>query len=173
MKFNIKEAIPILERTPTVVGALLSGLPESWTMQNEGPDTWSPFDIVGHLIHGEKTDWMPRLEIILADGDKAFVPFDRFAQYENSKGKTLQQLLDEFTVLRMSNLEKLRSHLPLDAHLNNTGIHPTFGEVTLRQLLSTWVVHDLNHIYQITRVMSSQYKDEVGPWVQFLRILKS
>jgi len=172
MKFNITEATAILERTPSVLDALLQGLPDHWTTERlEGPDTWSPYDVVGHLIHGEKTDWIPRMEVILGDGDKHFVPFDRFAQYNTSQGKTLTQLLEEFRALREANLARLRSFDALENRLQETGIHPDFGEVTVLQLLSTWAVHDLNHIYQVTRVLAKHYKEDVGPWTRYLRIL--
>ncbi|HLF63827.1 MAG TPA: DinB family protein [Saprospiraceae bacterium] len=173
MNFDLNKSIQILERTPSVLESMLDGLSDPWTMQNEGPETWSPFDVVGHFIHGEKTDWMPRLQIILSDQmDKQFVAFDRFAQYENSKGKTLQQLLREFRSLREENLRRLKAIPSLEDRLSDTGIHPEFGEVTLAQLLSTWVVHDLNHIAQIARVMAKQYKEEVGPWIDYLGILR-
>ncbi|HEX5168048.1 MAG TPA: DinB family protein, partial [Cyclobacteriaceae bacterium] len=145
-----------------------------WTAPNEGGQSWSAYDIVGHLIHGEKTDWIPRTEIILSDKqEKAFEPFDRFAQFEASKGKSLNQLLDEFRMLRKKNVEYLRSKNITKMDLEKKGIHPAFGEVTLSQLLSTWVVHDLNHISQVSRVMAKQYKEEVGPWIEYLRILQS
>ena len=173
MDFSLERSIEVLERTPAVMQSLLAGVHEDWTMQNEGPDTWSPYDIVGHLIHGEKTDWTPRMLLILSDAtDKHFVPFDRFAQYNDSKGKTLQQLLDEFAGLRRKNIELLRQQDISDNDLQKEGIHPKFGAVTLEQLLATWTVHDLNHIAQTVRVMAHQYKDTVGPWIEFLRILQ-
>jgi len=173
MKFNISQSLQILERTPAVVETMLSGLDDEWIMNNEGPGTWSCYDIVGHYIHGEKTDWMPRMQVILHDsGDKKFTPFDRFAQYQDSKGKSLPQLIAVFKTLREENIRILRSLTFSEALLNKTGIHPHFGVVTLRQLLSTWVVHDLNHIYQMNRVLSKQYKEEVGPWVEFLGVLQ-
>lgn len=171
--FSISKSIAILERTPRVLRSLLQDLPDDWTVNNEGGETWSPYDIVGHYIHGEKTDWIPRMEIILGDGaDKSFEPFDRFAQFKESKGKTLTQLLDEFESLRKRNVDVLRSEKITDEMLNRTGIHPSFGPVTLQQLVSTWVAHDLNHIGQIARVMAVQYKEHTGPWVEFLGILK-
>lgn len=152
---------------------MLHQISEDWTYQNEGPDTWSVFDVVGHLLHGEKTDWIPRATLILSDrADKTFEPFDRFAQYETSKGKNIQMLLEEFRDARKESLAELRRLNISDADLQKTGIHPTFGEVTLAQLLSTWVVHDLNHVSQIARIMAKQYKEEVGPWTAFLRILQ-
>ena len=173
MEFRLHHAIQILERTPNVLNVLLRDLDANWTSSNEGLETWSPYDIIGHFIHGELTDWIPRAEIILSDkADKSFTPFDRFAQFQNSKGKTLDQLLDEFAYLRKRNLEKLNAFNLADGDLDKTGIHPDFGAVTLRQLLSTWVVHDLNHLGQIERVMAKQYYEEVGPWVPYLKILQ-
>lgn len=172
MNFNLQQSLEILERTPRVIENLLRGLSQEWINQNEGPETWSPYDIVGHLIHGEKTDWMERMEIILSDDpDKTFKPFDRLAQFEDSKGKSIDQLLMEFGVLRAENIKRLRSRGITDQDLYSTGLHPAFGKVTLRQLLSTWAVHDLNHIAQITRVMANQYESEVGPWKEYLKIL--
>jgi hypothetical protein len=151
---------------------LLTGLSDEWSRNNEGPDTFSPYDVIGHLVHGEKTDWRERGNVILEYGvSKSFIPFDRFAQYEASKGKTLQQLLGEFEILRKKNMEWFRSLKLSESDLDKKGIHPVLGEVTLRQLLSTWVVHDLTHIAQITRVMAKQYKAEIGPWTAFFRIL--
>jgi len=172
MQYRTADAIEILVRTPAVLKTLLSGLPGDWVMNNEGPETFSPFDVIGHLIHGEKTDWVTRAKIILEFGlTKPFTPWDRFAQYEESKDKTLQQLLDEFERVRKINIEWMRSlHLTED-DFDKKGMHPKLGEVTLRNLLSTWVVHDLTHIAQITRVMAKQYKEEMGPWPEFFRIL--
>jgi hypothetical protein len=161
-----------LERTPVVVKTLLSGLSDEWIMNNEGPDTFSPYDVVGHLIHGEKTDWRERVNMILEYGDsKTFVRFDRFAQYNESKGKTLQQLLDEFESLRGKNMEWFRSLKISEADLDKKGMHPVLEQVTLRNLLATWVIHDLTHIAQITRVMAKQYKEEMGPWLEVFRIM--
>jgi hypothetical protein len=172
MNFDLNKSIEILERTPKVLGTLLNGLGEEWIYNNEGEETWSPFDVIGHLIHGEKTDWITRTEIILSDkADKTFALFDRFAQFEESKGKTLPGLLKEFQDLRSRNLETLKS-MGITAHdLIKTGIHPAFGKVTLEQLLATWVAHDLGHIAQISRVMAKQYKDEIGPWREYLPIM--
>lgn len=173
MKFALSKSIEILERTPDVLITMLDNLSPDWTLINEGEQTWNVFDIVGHLIQGEKTDWIPRMEIILSDKpDNTFVPFDRFAQFEESKGKSLAQLLVEFKKLRNQNIAHLRSKNLRDEDGNEKGIHPAFGEVTLSQLLSAWTVHDLNHIAQISRVMGKQYKAEVGPWVAYLGILK-
>jgi hypothetical protein len=172
MKYSVEQAITILERTPAVCATLLSGLDDDWIMNNEGPETFSPYDVIGHLIHGEKTDWTARAKMILEFGNtKTFVPWDRFAQYEESKGKSLQQLLDAFAVIRKENMIWFKSLQLTESDLDKTGMHPKLGEVTLRNLLSTWVVHDLTHIAQITRVMAKQYTDEMGPWPQFFRIL--
>lgn len=173
MKFNLPDTYNLLERTPGYLENLLIGLPESWTHQNEGGDSWSAFDIIGHFIHGEKTDWIPRARIILSDlPDKTFVPFDRFAQFENSKGKSLEELLAEFRALRMENIAILKSFDLTPALLERTGIHPDFGTVTLSQLLSTWVIHDLSHTNQITRVLAKIYRSEAGPWVQFINLIR-
>jgi hypothetical protein len=171
MKFDLKKAVEILERTPSVIEQMLSGVSEEWIINNEGDDTWSPYDIVGHLVHGEKTDWITRMEIILLDDDKKFTPFDRFAQFKDSKGKSIQVLIEEFKTLRKKNIVKLHLKKIESSDLKKKGIHPAFGEVTLQQLLSTWVVHDLNHLSQMARVMAKQYKTEVGPWVEYLPIL--
>lgn len=172
MKYSPESSYEILERTPSVLSTLLSGLSEEWIINNEGPDTFSPFDVVGHLLHGEKTDWVTRAKLILEPGPvKTFEPYDRFAQYEESKGKTLSQLLDEFERLRKENIDWLRSQHVTETDLDKTGIHPVLGEVSLRNLLATWVVHDLTHISQVTRVMAKQYQSEMGPWPEFFRIL--
>jgi hypothetical protein len=172
VNFTLEDALPVLSRTPAVVRSLLADLPESWTRGTEGPDTWSPFDIVGHLIHGERTDWIARTEILLTHGEtRTFTPFDRFAQFEASRGKTLQELLDTFAELRAANLIRLES-LGLTADdLERRGRHPELGPCTLRELLATWVAHDLSHIAQIARVMGRQYTDEVGPWRAYLPML--
>ncbi|MEO5947320.1 MAG: DinB family protein [Chitinophagaceae bacterium] len=173
MTFTLERSIEILERTPDVLIAMLQNISPEWTSKNEGEQTWSVYDIIGHLIHGERTDWIPRAEIILSEKhDKKFEHFDRQAQFEDSNGKSLTQLLDEFKTLRKKNIEYLRSKELTAKNLEQKGVHPTFGEVTLSQLISTWVVHDLNHISQISRVMAKQYKAEVGPWIEYLRILQ-
>jgi hypothetical protein len=170
--FQLTDAIQILERTPATLGALLGGLGEKWTTPNEGPDTFSAFDNVGHLVHGERTDWIPRARIILAQGTvRRFAPFDRFAQYRESEGKTLAQLLDEFASLRRDNLSTLRGWQLTDRELALEGEHPELGPVTLRQLLSTWVAHDLGHVAQTARVVAKQYRDAVGPWRAYLPVL--
>lgn len=172
MKYSLERSYEILDRTPAVLQSLLSGLSDDWIMPNEGPETFSPYDVVGHLIHGEKTDWTVRMKRILEFGNtKAFDKYDRFAQYEESKGKSLQQLLDAFAALRKENMVWFRSLKLTETDLDRKGMHPVLGEVTLRNLLATWVVHDLTHISQITRVMAKQYKTEMGPWPEFFRIL--
>lgn len=171
MNFDLNKSLQILERTPQVLEDLLQNLHEDWAMQNEGKDTFSPYDVIGHLIHGEKTDWIQRLEIILSRSGKAFEPYDRFAQYKDSQGKSLKQLLDEFKGLRKKNLEILRSKNLGEKELDLIGQHPRLGSVTLRNLLSTWTVHDLSHLAQISRVMCKQYKEAVGPWQEFLPVL--
>lgn len=172
MEFNLSSATEVLERTPQVVISLLRGIGTDWIRNNEGDETWSPYDVIGHLIHGEKTDWIVRMEIILSEStERTFAPFDRFAQFEASQGKTIDQLLEEFKLLREQNLTILKSKNLTPGDLIKTGIHPTFGDVTLEQLLATWVVHDLGHIAQISRVMARQYRSEVGPWREFLPIL--
>ena len=172
MQYDIVKSLEILERTPSVLNALLSGIDDEWIMNNEGPDTFSPYDVVGHLLHGEKTDWTARIKRILHHGtSKSFDSFDRFAMYEESKGKTMQQLLNEFEEIRKQNIIWLRSLDLQETDYDKKGMHPKLGEVILRNLLATWVVHDLTHIAQITRVMAKQYKTEIGPWVEFFRIL--
>ena len=171
MKFDLDKALAVLERTPEVLNVLLKELPEDWTMVNEGGNSWSPFDVLGHLIHGEQTDWIVRTEIILSSGPKRFTPFDRHAQFKSSGGKNLLELLLEFKQLRKTNLNILRSKKISEEDLEKTGEHPDLGEVSLKQLLSAWVVHDLGHITQVARVMAKQYKTEVGPWSKYLTVL--
>jgi uncharacterized damage-inducible protein DinB len=172
VNFSPDDALPILRRTPAILRVWLLDLPDSWTRTNEGPETWSPFDIVGHLIHGERTDWMERVELILAHGDsRPFIPFDRFAQFKASRGKSLAELLDTFAELRDSNLIRLQSLRLKPQDFARPGSHPELGPVTLGQLLATWVAHDLNHLGQIARVMGRQYTDAVGPWVEYLPLL--
>ena len=173
MEFQLQHARPVLERTPAVLRSLLLNLPAAWTNGDEGPDTWSPFDVVGHLIHGERADWIPRIEHILQHGDAvAFPPFDREAMFSASKGRTLVGLLDEFAGLRTQSLARLDTLALTDADLKRTGRHPEFGVVTLGEHLSTWVVHDLTHVSQIVRVMAKQYDAAVGPWRAYLSVLK-
>lgn len=172
MKFDLEKTISVLERTPSVLKVLLKDLPTDWICKDEGPNTWSPFDVVGHLIHGENTDWMVRTNLILNKGPEVtFEPYDRFAQFENSKGKSLDELLSEFEELRMRNLKSLQSKNLSHSDFNRTGIHPELGVVTLAELLSAWVVHDLGHLAQVSRVMAKQYIEEVGPWTKYLTIL--
>lgn len=173
MNYSLEKSYEILERSPAVLSVLLQGLDPDWIINNEGPDTFSPYDVIGHLVHGEKTDWRDRATMILEHGTtKTFVPFDRFAQYQESKGKTLEQLLEEFAALRKNNLQWFKSLELRENDLDREGMHPVLGKVTLRQLLATWVIHDLTHIAQVTRVMAKQYKDEMGPWLEFFRIMK-
>lgn len=170
--FVIEDAIALLSRTPSTLDALLRGLPDDWIAATEGGDTWSPFDVIGHLIHGERTDWMPRAKIILEHGEaKPFETFDRLAQFAESEGRTLASLLDEFAALRQGNLRALDSLRLTDTDLDRRGRHPQLGNVTLRQLLATWVAHDLDHVMQVSRVLARQYSEEVGPWRAYLRII--
>jgi hypothetical protein len=176
-EFSLSEAVAVLARIPATLDALLRGLPHSWARGNEGrtengKETWSPFDIVGHLIVGERTDWMPRVRIILKQGEaQQFDPFDRFAQAKESQGKSIEQLLDEFARLRKENLAALRALNLQPEDLARRGKHPELGTVTLSELLATWAVHDLTHLHQISRVMAHQYHDAVGPWSAYLGVL--
>jgi hypothetical protein len=170
--FALHEGVAILERTPGALNALLRGLPAGFVSGNEGPATWSPFDVVGHLIHGEQTDWVPRARIILEHGEsRAFDKFDRFAQFKASEGRTLESLLDEFAALRAESLRGLASLEIKDSDLARRGRHPELGVVTLGQLLATWVAHDLDHVVQTARVLARQYADAVGPWRAYLRVI--
>ena len=172
MEFDLEQGIAVLERTPSVVRAMLSGLSGAWTDATEGPETWSPYVIVGHLIHGERSDWIPRAELILAQGaNRRFTPYDRFAQFRESEGKALAELLDEFARLREDNVATLAGWRLTEAQLALEGEHPNFGAVTLRQLLATWVAHDLGHVAQAARVMAKQYREAVGPWREYLPVL--
>lgn len=172
MDFELEKGIAVLERTPEVLRAMLSGLPAEWIDATEGPETWSPYVIVGHLVHGERTDWIPRAEIILAQGEqRRFTPFDRFAQFRESEGKSLDELLDELDAIRRQNIAVLKSWNLTDAQMALEGQHPEFGSVTLRQLLATWVAHDLGHIAQAGRVMAKQYREAVGPWRAYLPVM--
>ena len=172
MDFQLTRALEILERTPGTFRSLLGGLSEAWTSPNEGPDTFSAFDNLGHLIHGERTDWVPRARLILAQGaNRRFDPFDRFAHFEESRGKSVTDLLDEFASLRAENLATVRSWKLGDRDLALEGEHPALGTVTLRQLLATWVAHDLGHLAQTSRVLARQYRDAVGPWRAYLPVL--
>lgn len=172
MNFEVKQADAVLARTPATVRALVQGLDERWIRATEGPDTFSPFDNLGHLIDGEETDWMPRARIILGGGaDPRFEPYDRFRHYQRNVGRPLDSLLDEFDTLRAANLAELRAWNLSDAQLDLTATHPGLGRVTLRQLLAAWVVHDLGHVAQIARVMAKQYRDAIGPWVPYLPVV--
>jgi hypothetical protein len=172
MDFDLNAGIAILERTPATFRAMLAGLPPMWTDATEGPDTWSPYVIMGHLIHAEHTDWITRAEIILAQGpNRRFTPYDRFAQFRDSQGKSLAELLDEFERVRAENVATLSRWKLTDAQLAMEGEHPAFGPVTLRQLLATWVAHDLGHVAQAARVMAKQYREAVGPWRAYLPVL--
>jgi uncharacterized damage-inducible protein DinB len=169
--FDLGDAIAVLERTPAVLRAMLEGVPDRWATATEGPGTWSPFDVVGHLIHGERTDWIPRTRHILAGESRPFDPFDREAQFAESRGATLSELLDRFEALRRESLAALREMRLTQADLERTGTHPVFGTVTLSQLLSTWTVHDFDHIGQVARTMGKVYRTAVGPWKAYLSIL--
>jgi len=172
MEHNLQHTISLLSRTPSALNALLRDLPEDWTFRNEGDKTWSAFDIVGHLIHGEQTDWMARARIILQFGEsRPFDRFDRLAQERDSQGKSLGQLLDEFARLRAENLDALRALNLQPADLNRRGTHPVLGVCTLSELLATWAVHDLTHLHQLSRVMAHQYQKTVGPWSVYLGVL--
>lgn len=176
-EFSLSEVCAVLTRTPAALNALLRGLPDTWVLSNEGrnnegKDTWGAFDIVGHLIIGERTDWMPRVRIILEHGEaRAFDPFDRFAQSRESQGKSLEQLLDEFARLRSENLGALRALNLRPEDFARRGRHPALGVVTLSELLATWAVHDLTHLHQLSRVIAHQYRDVVGPWSAYLGVL--
>ena len=172
MEQNLENTIALLARTPATLDALLRGLPDAWARENEGSKTWTAFDIVGHLIQGERTDWMPRARMILEFGEtRTFEPFDRNAQERESRGKTLPQLLDEFAAARAENLAALRALNLTQQDLERRGRHPSFGTVTLSQLLATWTVHDMTHLHQLSRVMAHQYRTAVGPWSAFLGVL--
>jgi DinB family protein len=173
MNFVLEQAVEVLGHTPPTLNSLLREIPETWLVENEGPETWSPYDIVGHLIHGEETDWIPRAKIILEHGEaRAFEPFDRVAMFEKSKGKSIAELLDMFAAFRKESLHELSAMKLTPALLEKRGKHPELGVVTLKQLLATWVVHDLGHVRQIVRVMAKQYRDAVGPWRAYLSILE-
>ena len=177
-QFKLAEVVAILTRTPAALDALLRGLPDTWVRGSEGrskdgKDSWSAFDIVGHLIHGERTDWMPRARIILENGEaRPFDPFDRLGQFKESQGKSLAQLLDEFARLRGESLAALQAFNLQPEDLTRRGKHPALGVVTLSELLATWAVHDLTHLHQLSRVMAHQYRDAVGPWSAYLGVLK-
>lgn len=177
-EISLAEAVALLSRTPATLNTLLRGLPDLWVRSNEGlsgdgKDSWSAFDIVGHLIAGERTDWMPRVRVILEHGDaRAFDPFDRFAQAKESEGKSLEQLLDDFARVRRESMAALQALNLLPEDLKRRGKHPALGGVTLGELLATWTVHDLTHVHQLSRVMAHQYRDAVGPWSAYLGVLR-
>jgi hypothetical protein len=173
MEHNLPDTIALLTRTPATLDALLRDLPERWTLQNEGDNTWSAFDVVGHLIHGERTDWMPRARMILHFGEaQAFEPFDRWAQQRESQGKSLGRLLDEFARARSESLGELRALNLRQEDFARRGRHPALGAVTLSELLATWAAHDLTHLHQIARIMAHQYREAVGPWSKYLGVLQ-
>ena len=173
MEHNLEDTVALLKRTPAALNAFLRDLPEGWTCSNEGNETWSVFDVVGHLIHAERTDWLPRAEMILEyGGTRAFAPFDRGGHARETQGKSLGQLLDEFARVRSENLEKLSAKRLNPADLARCGNHPALGVVTLAQLLATWAAHDLTHLHQISRIMANQYRKAVGPWDRFLGVMQ-
>lgn len=173
MEQNLDQTLALLGRTPAAFNALLRDLPATWTMQNEGENTWTPFDIIGHLVHGERTDWMPRIHTILDHGEaRAFEKFDRFAQTRESAGKSLAQLLDEFASLRAENLDALRALHLQPADFARRGRHPSLGVVTLSDLLATWAAHDMTHLHQLSRTLAYQYREAVGPWRAYLGVLQ-
>jgi hypothetical protein len=172
MDFDLRRSVDVLRRSPETLRTLLDGLDDAWVRGTEGPDTFSPFDVVGHLIDGEETDWIPRARIILARGaDPRLEPYDRFRHFKRNTGRSLASLLDEFARLRAANLELLGSWTLTARELDLPGEHPSLGRVTLRQLLAAWVVHDLGHLAQVARVIAKQYREEVGPWVPYLPVL--
>jgi len=172
MEYELEQAKEVLRSTPSTLNSLLRHLSDPWIFQNEGPETWSPYDVLGHLIHGEETDWIPRARMILDYGEtRAFESFDRFAMFEKSKGKSMADLLDTFAQLRVVSLQELDAMKLTLEMLDKRGKHPELGVVSLKQLLATWVVHDLGHVRQVVRVMAKQYADEVGPWKAYLPVL--
>jgi hypothetical protein len=173
MAQNLEHTISLLARTPAALDALLRDLPETWTLRNEGENTWSAFDVIGHLIHGERADWMPRARTVLQFGEtQTFEPFDRLGHVRESHGKSLEQLLDEFAHLRLENLRELRALNLQPEDLERHGRHPALGVVTLSELLATWAAHDLTHLHQISRVMAHQYREAVGPWSAYLGVMQ-
>lgn len=170
-RFNFRDAVAVLERTPATLGMLLNGLPDAWIRATEGEGTWSPYDVIGHLIHGERTDWIPRVRHIMAGETRAFEPFNRTAQFAESEGKEVVELLATFADLRRRNLAALVGMNLTPADFERPGLHPALGQVTLGQLLATWVVHDLDHVTQIARTMAKRYQVAVGPWTEYLSVL--
>jgi hypothetical protein len=172
-EFSLPEAVAVLTRTPATLDAFLRGMPDIWVGRNEGSDTWSAFDILGHLVYAERADWLPRLRIIMEHGEtRPFDPFDRFAQFKESLGKSLEQLLDEFARLRRENMAAVQALNLQPQDFARRGTHPALGVVTVSQLLATWAAHDLTHLHQLSRVMAYQYRQTVGPWSAFLGVLK-
>src|SRR5277367_1939118 len=173
MEHSLEQTVSLLTRTPAALNALLRDLPAVWTLSGEGEDTWCPFDVMGHLIDGERVNWMPRIRMVLqSGGSQTFVTFDRGGHIRETQGKSLDQLLDEFARARSENLRELRALNLQPEDLTRLGQHPAFGVVTLSELLATWAVHDLTHIHQISRIMAHQYRDTVGPWKAYLGVLK-
>lgn len=171
--YRLDEAVALLQRTPDTLRAMLSGLPAVWIDSNEGAGSWSPYDVVGHLIHGERTDWIPRVKHLLAHGEsQPFPPFDREAMFRDSGGQSIDDLLDTFADLRRESLASLAQLALTEADLDRTGRHPALGVVTLRQHLASWVVHDLTHLHQIARTMAHRYDREVGPWRAYLSVIR-
>jgi hypothetical protein len=173
MEHRLDQTLSLLDRTPAALKTLLRDLPEAWTCRNEGGGTWTAFEVIGHLIHGERSNWIPRAKRILEFGEsRPFEPFDRLAQERESQGKTLPELLDEFAGLRAQNLRELRGMNLAAEDFQKRGLHPALGVVTLSELLATWAVHDLTHLHQLSRILAYQYRDAVGPWVEFLGVLQ-
>ena len=173
MEHNLDLSLALLARTPVAIDALLRGLPDTFTHANEGGDTWCAFDIIGHLIHCEETDWLPRVKTILAHGDsRTFDPFDRFGHIRKIQGRTLPALLDEFASVRSRNVAELKAMNLMPGQLALRGLHPSFGPVTLSQLIAAWTAHDANHLHQLARVMAHQYRDLVGPWSKFEGVMQ-
>ncbi|WP_409251289.1 DinB family protein [Bacillus sp. SCS-153A] len=173
MNFDLLEAVEVLERTPQTLEHFLSGLSDNWILSNEGEGTWTISQVIDHFIECEKTNWIPRLQVIVRGDNGAFPPFDRFSHIGQPLQGSLQQRFSEFRRLREENILKIKQMINSESHLQLTGVHPAFGEVKARELLSTWVVHDLTHISQIARIMAGRYREDVGPWVEYLGILKS
>lgn len=170
--FRLDDAVAVLERTPASLRALLEGLPDTWVGATEGAETWSPYDVIGHLIHGERTDWIPRARHILAGETRPFEPFDRTAQFRESRGRSLTELLATFADLRRQSVATLVAMKLTDEDLDRRGRHPEFGEVTMAQLIATWVVHDLDHVTQVARTMAKVYMKATGPWIDYLSVLR-
>ena len=171
MNFDLKKSIELLERSPKTYETLFCNLNYNWNRINEGQNTWSAYNIIGHLIHGEKTDWIPRAKIILNQGDKNFEPYDRFAQEKLYSTQTFEELITEFKILRINNVEELKSWNLTEQDLNKEGVHPDLGIVTLKQLISTWTIHDIIHLNQISRVIVKHYGEDIGPWKKYVRLL--